>query len=121
MRACIGVVLLFAGCAEVDSDSACDREPTLTYENFGQGFMDQYCNGCHSSLVPAPYRNDAPESVNFDTYAAVIAQRERISVRTDSLEPTMPPGGGPTTEELEVLHEWLSCAVAEDAAALGEE
>jgi len=112
---------LWACGGEVDSDATCAREPALTYENFGQGFMEQYCNGCHSSLVPDPYRNGAPESVNFDTYAGVLQFQDRILARTPLEEPTMPPGGGPTEEDLQMLHEWLACEVQEDLALWEEE
>jgi cytochrome c5 len=118
----LAVALL--GCAdEEDTDTLCDREVPLTYEGFGMSFMDTHCNGCHSSLIAPAQRRGAPESVNLDTYGDVLAWAERIEERVvlnAEIEGAsrMPPGGGPTREELDMLHEWLQCGVYPDKAQI---
>lgn len=118
--------LLLGACGEKAGDSAvdaadCDRSPPLTWDNYGKGHMDKHCNGCHSVLIPEAQRQDAPIGVDFNAYVDVIEWRERIRARgttADQDAPTMPPGGGPSEQELAMLLEWLDCEVAADAAAV---
>jgi hypothetical protein len=116
------LLCLLAGCSgSDDTDTLCDRGVPLTYESFGQGFLDTHCNGCHSSIISPAQRNGAPEGVNFDTYGGLLQFADRLPPRVidaatdedDGTQP-MPPGGGPTATELAMLHEWLSCEVAKD-------
>lgn len=114
--------VLLIGCALLGPDETgregCDREPPLTWENFGEAIMTRHCTGCHSSLLPEELREEAPLGVDFDTYAGVLAWADRVRARSTGAEPTMPPSGGPSAEELVMLAEWLDCAVAEDLQAL---
>ena len=114
-------------CGVDKSDSAgvdgpdCSRTPALTWDNFGKGHMDKHCNGCHSVLIPEYQRQGAPGGVDFNTYGDVLEWHDRIIARgtRDVLdEPTMPPGGGPSDLELQMLLEWLECETALDKAAL---
>lgn len=107
-------LLLALGCNDGEEEVVCDHEPPLTWENHGRGFVEQYCTGCHSSLVPLEQRNGAPLTVDFDTYAGVLDWHDRIKLRVPLEAPTMPPGGGPTTEEYVDFNEWLDCAAADD-------
>ena len=101
---------------------ACGRAPPLSYDRFGQQFMDTHCAGCHSSLLPESLREGATVGVDLDTYEGVLRHADRIEARALGEAPTMPPGGGPDEDELARLSEWLSCQVAEDRAAwLGEQ
>lgn len=95
----------------------CDRDPPLTYDNFGQGFMGKHCAGCHSSLYEGPNRKGAPPGVDLDSYAGVVTWAYRVEARATGEAPTMPPGGGPSPTELARLDEWLQCAVLRDADA----
>lgn len=112
-------LVLLAGCglSAEDTDTAavyCDtRDPVLTWDNFGEGFMNQHCTGCHGVQLPESSRVEAPVSVNFDTYADTLQWYDRVVDRT-LVTGGMPPGGGPTEEELARLEEWLSCQVAHD-------
>lgn len=109
-------------CKGGDSDTGervCAHDPPLTYDNWGKGFMDNFCVGCHSSLYPEELRKGAPVGVDFDTYAGVMTWVERVESRATGAEPTMPPGGGPSAEQIRLLEEWLACAVRPDAEALG--
>lgn len=117
MRIVILVGLLGA-CAGEETDPLCEREVPLTYDNWGQGFLDTHCNGCHSSIIAPRQRRGAPDTVNFDTYDGVLTFAERIDDRVILAKAedrsAMPPGGGPTAEELAMLHEWLECTVYDD-------
>lgn len=110
------MILLFLACAGgEDSAGPCDRSPPLDWENWGGAFMDRHCSACHSSLVPESWRAGAPQGVDFDGYDDVLAWRERITIRVG--DRTMPPGGGPSEQELALFAEWAQCDLAQDAAA----
>ncbi len=104
-----------------DTAAVCTFEPPLTYDNYGKAYLDQYCNGCHSSLLPEGHRRNAPIGIDFDTYSGVLFWAERIVARATGDAPTMPPGGGPAANEVTVFKEWLECQVATDAAILAEQ
>lgn len=110
------LVALLVGCAQ---EEVCVHDPPLGYtDDFGEVFMDKYCAGCHSSQYPDEHlnRNDAPGIVNLDTYGGVLEYAERIYIRTlQSENRPMPPGGGPTDEELLRFEEWMRCQVFPDA------
>ena len=111
---------LMMACGPGSMDTAepeCYRDPPLTYHNFGKGYMDLHCNGCHSSLLPEHHRVGAPTGVSFDTYTEVMNWVDRIDTRSNSVDFPMPPGGGPTEKELKMFNEWLYCTVREDMAS----
>lgn len=60
----------------------CPKATYLTYENFGQGFMANYCTSCHGASVPETARGGAPADVNFDTSNDVLVWRKGIIDRT---------------------------------------
>lgn len=120
-----GVLLLLTltltGCGSSDDDTAafvCDRDPPLSYANFGEGFMSTHCEGCHSSYVTGNHREGAPLGIDLNTYADVVAWAERIDARAVDPAAGMPPGGGPSEDERVLLHEWLYCSVYPDAEKL---
>ena len=104
------MILWMLACAPGDDSGACDRDPPLTWENFGQGWMEKHCTGCHSSLVRDDQRNGAPTAVNLDTWDDMLRWGARIEARA-IVDVDMPPGGGPSEEERAMLGEWLECAV----------
>lgn len=111
----LGLLPLLAGCGGAD----CDREPALSWDNFGRGYMETYCTGCHSVLLDtALERRDATFGVDFNTYGDVMKHVERVEARGTGENPTMPPSGGPSEAEIARLEEWLTCTVHEDAAEL---
>jgi hypothetical protein len=117
------LALLAHGCAGAGSDSGnaeplC-REPALSYSNFGEGYMNKHCNGCHSSYLPEGSRGGAPLGVDTDSYPSVMTWVDRIEVRCTGDAPTMPPGGGPAAVEVDQLEEWLTCSVWGDATRMG--
>lgn len=93
----------------VDAE-ACETS-YLSYDNFGEPFMLNWCRGCHSSAIPTGMRQKAPAAVNFDTLEDVRTRKDRVAVRAASVAATMPPAGGPTLEERELLAEWIACGV----------
>lgn len=97
------------------SGATCDGS-SLTYENFGQGFMTNYCNNCHSSaLKTEEERQCAPSDHNFDSLDDVLLNSEHIdghaAAGPNSVNNEMPPSGNkmPTDQERMDLGTWLAC------------
>ena len=80
-----------------------------TYNNIGKPFMMTWCTSCHHTELPEAQRAGATANVNLDTYDGVLMHLDRISVRTLSEPPTMPPAGGPSDIEIQRLREWIIC------------
>ncbi len=113
------LTLLQWGCTVgIDPDLTCSRQPPLSHTNFGEGFMNQYCTGCHSSLLPEGYREDAPLGVDFDSWGGVVENADEIWEKCLGDSPDMPPGGGPTETDFALLAEWLECEVLPEQALL---
>ncbi len=110
----LGVVLL-AGCEE----PTCDREPPVTWENWGEAYIATFCVGCHSALLEGDERRGATPGVDLNNYGDVMRHVDRIEARATGPEPTMPPSGGPSAEQVALLEEWLHCTVRPDAEELG--
>jgi len=81
----------------------------LTWQNFGKGFMDTWCNACHSSSLAGVDRQGAPDGVNFEHLEDVRLWAARIDARATPTPPTMPVAGGNTELERQQLKEWLDC------------
>lgn len=107
----VASVLLVACAAQ---DTTLDEHPcppegtTLTYDNFGKGFLDRYCQVCHGK--PTADRNGAPTDVTFRNVDDVARWRERIFARAAADNTTMPPGpDDPPADERADLADWLAC------------
>ena len=87
----------------------CPPETFLSFQNFGSGFMSEYCVGCHSSQIPANMRQGAPEGVDFDSLDKVRSHAAAIYLRAGDDYATMPPAGGPDRDGRILLGEWLAC------------
>ena len=105
------IALLVVGCAK---ETTLDETPcptsgtTLTYDNFGRGFLAANCQTCHG--MPATERKGAPSSFDFGTLDAVRAHKDRIFIRAAADNTTMPPGpDDPPRADREKLAEWLAC------------
>lgn len=92
----------------------CPPDTFLTFENFGWPFMLTYCNGCHSSMLPADMRQGAPIEMNFDDLDDVRDHAGRIWARSGDQNLTMPPIGPADEEERALLGEWLACGAPTD-------
>jgi uncharacterized membrane protein len=120
----MSLLLFLFACGLEAADSAttytCDRTPPLTYDNFGRGYLEMHCNGCHSSLLPEAHRVGAPANVDFDNKSMVLEWADRIEARATGDLPTMPPGGGPTPTEVAQLEEWLYCTLLPQVTTTSE-
>jgi hypothetical protein len=106
--------LAWVGCGVLSppvEDTACGRQPPLDWNNFGQGHLDTHCTGCHGSLLAVDDRRGAPIGVDLDSYGGALQWAERLEARSTGSNPTMPPGGGPSPDELVLFEEWLSCTL----------
>ena len=103
----LGVLLALAACSDEPRPVECTTSP-LTYDNFGEPFVLDWCRGCHSSALPAGMRQLAPLDVNFDTRDDVRDWSPRI-LAVAGTSRIMPPAGGPSDHERELLVEWLAC------------
>ena len=122
-------VLVLAGCGKDEEtgtvDSGVDSECAESYNwtTVGAPFVYTWCTGCHSSYLVEPDtgadtgwdpRQGAPDSLNLDTLEDVCREIDRIEERAlHSPDNPMPPGGGPTDEELEALAAWIACGPPE--------
>ncbi len=86
----------------------CEDAPVVTWNNFGQGFITEACQGCHASNTPDRY--GAPETVVFDTVEVTWQQADRVLARATGDYPTMPPLGGTLQSDVQKLEYWLRCA-----------
>jgi len=84
---------------------------TVTYANFGDAFLRDWCRGCHSASLQGDARSGAPPSVDFNTHEDAGAWADRIEARALGNAPTMPPASGPSPQELKLLSEWLAAGV----------
>jgi uncharacterized membrane protein len=94
--------------------STCPSQQTLTYENFGRGFLENYCTRCHSSELSGSARHGAPSGYDWDDIESVRSHSAIIdkmaAAGPDAVNMTMPPNAPrPTLEEREQLGEWLEC------------
>ena len=106
---------LFLACnieAETTADSTYLDTATLvhceepSYQEWTEGFLMGKCQSCHA--VHSPNRYGAPENVFFDSEEASIYWLSSIE-RTVLNAETMPPSGGVTEEEKELLRRWIEC------------
>lgn len=125
--------LVFAGCAATavptPTKAVCPTpDPmTLTWDSFGQQFMTEFCNDCHSSALPNSRRNGAPLFHDYDTLMTVLYIPGHIDewagagpAATNTIMPPArcpsTPGGPldrdcpqPTDQQRKDLSVWLAC------------
>jgi hypothetical protein len=103
------------------TESVCPQGSTLTYENFGKPFMENYCTRCHSSELRGAARMGAPSFHDFDTLFGIQVVADHVD-ETSAAGPAatnrgMPPGRpSPTLEERKKLGEWIACGMPSSAA-----
>jgi hypothetical protein len=91
----------------------CPTDSFLGYDNFGSGFLAEYCRGCHGADVPESMRHGAPLDVSFDSIGDVRAHAARMYARAGDGYTSMPPVGGPSAAARALLGEWLACGAPE--------
>ncbi len=78
-------------------------------------FFESYCLECHSTALTGDARQDAPNSINFDTYSDLTANDlEEVEGEIDG--GAMPPeesSAQPTSAEVETIVTWLACGAPE--------
>ena len=121
--ASIAFVLALAGCGGnpvfgPPTEATCPQGSTLTYENFGKGFMTHYCTKCHSSELKGADRMGAPSFHDFDTVFGIRAVSDHIDETTAAgpaaVNDGMPQSEPfPTLEERKQLGEWIACGMPE--------
>ncbi len=104
MRYLIAIPLMMASAMACDeggspTGATCPPTQTLTWENFGQDFMETYCVSCHRGFGDV-------DSVRRQASAIDSAAGAGLRASND----WMPEDGDkPTLEERKLLAEWLSC------------
>lgn len=103
---------LAAGCGSDLGDSSgstCPSDSTLTYESFGQNFIQTYCLACHA--------DGGKESPALSTLAEVQAHRDEIdraaAAGPNGVNTYMPEGAAVPEAERRKLGEWLACGALE--------
>ena len=97
------VVLVACSWEEMSSYPCPPAGTTLTYENFGQTFFQDWCVSCHGG--PNGY-----SSRSFTDISTIRVQAADIFRNAAEDNQTMPPGpNGPPKEQRYQLAEWLSC------------
>lgn len=97
--------------------ATCPPTSTLSYANFGQAFMENYCTRCHSSTLTGAARNGATVDHDFDSKIGVLRVYDHIDEAAgagpDATNDQMPPDDGakPSLAERQMLAEWLACGV----------
>jgi hypothetical protein len=91
------------------TSSSCPTDSTLTYQNFGQAFMQTNCVSCHNE--------NGPESPALSTLEQVRAHRDEIdraaAAGPNATNTFMPEGISVSKEERLKLGEWLACGAPE--------
>jgi len=98
--------LALAGCG-ADTNPECVQS-FLRYDNFGAPFMVNWCRSCHSASLAADMRQQAPAEINFDSLSEIRHWSLAIG-RSTAQTASMPPAGGPSVTERDMLMEWLRC------------
>jgi uncharacterized membrane protein len=100
--------------SDSDGESGTPAAPDgarVTYANFGDAYLRNWCRGCHSSAIEGEDRSGAPDGIDFNTHEDAQMWADRIRARALGDDPGMPPAGGPSAEELALLEEWLDAGV----------
>lgn len=87
----------------------CPKGTNLSYENFGESVMLNYCTSCHSAHVEGTSRHGAPSGANFDLATDVSLWRMNILDRVNGKGAQMPPATALSAALRKDLAEWLNC------------
>lgn len=102
------------GAVGPSTKAVCPTPQTLTYQSFGQGFVQKYCLPCHSTNVKGAARQGAPDDHNFDTLDEIQGLKDHMDQKAGSgpaaTNTDMPRADPrPTVEERKKFAEWLAC------------
>ena len=101
------MIWIFLSCASSEIPDDCETAQVVTWASFGEGFMIENCQSCHSSTSPNRY--GAPMDVQFDSHEDVLSWSDSILELSVGHNPSMPPGGGVSDSDLMLLEDWLIC------------
>lgn len=94
----------------------CPPGSTITYENFGKAFMEDFCTSCHSSTLTGAARNGATVAHDFDTLLGIRSVADHIDqtagIGPASANRNMPPEDQtsiPADDDRRKLAEWIAC------------
>jgi uncharacterized membrane protein len=100
--------LLLPACAGDDEEGGPNVDcSTATVKPFAEVTAFAKCIACHSTAVSGAARAGAPAGINYDTYAAAMANADKGM--DEVFEGAMPPGGGMTADEKTQIYNWASC------------
>ncbi|MCG8423017.1 MAG: c-type cytochrome [Proteobacteria bacterium] len=109
------IVLAAVGCGGDDDGGECPDNSTAD-QMMGAMLIASQCQGCHLASLTGAARNNAPPNVNFDTAEDVMNREGRIRARAiDSSG--MPPGGGLTQAQKDLVEIYLDCGAMQAPAA----
>jgi cytochrome c5 len=121
----LSLTVLLAACGGDDhggdqlmpTNATCPSGSTLTYEGFGQPFVESYCTRCHSSELSGADRNGAPDGHDFDSLEGILSVADHVdqyaAAGPDATNEFMPPSDPrPSLAERQMLGEWLACEMA---------
>lgn len=104
----VTLAALLGACGEGLGDatgSTCPTDSTLTYTNFGQSFMQNYCLACHA--------DGGRESPKLSSLSQIQARRADIdraaAAGPNGVNTYMPEDGTVPEAERRKLGEWLAC------------
>ncbi len=81
----------------------------LTYENFGESFLRNYCVMCHSKDLAAAQRAGAPVAANFDSSRDAALWRGGMLAKAGTDASPEPPVNNVSSLERKQFAEWLNC------------
>lgn len=90
-----------------DTPDGCVDVPVVDWDNFGQGFLLEACQGCHATTTADRY--GAPEDVSFDTVEQAWLHADEVLNVAATDDPSMPPRGGVEEDDRVRLRWWLEC------------
>ncbi len=104
------VIVALGGCVEAEPaiSQACE-DSAISWQTFADGYVRNWCRGCHSAELAGDGRHGAPVGVNFNERGDMTKHYEHIKARATGDAPTMPPAGGPSEEERALFAAWLEC------------
>jgi uncharacterized membrane protein len=87
----------------------CPKGTHLTYENFGEGFLRNYCQMCHSKGLAAGARAGAPLGADFDAASDAALWRAAMLSKAGTDMSPEPPVNNVSSSERAQFAEWLNC------------
>jgi len=99
----------------------CPEGTLLTYENFGEAMMLEYCSTCHSRSRYEDERAGAPIAIQLDSAQDMATWRTRMieTLKVDAELP-MPPSEHIVAADKQMLLEWLECGAPAESNHLGK-